>query len=411
MLNFKSLGSRYFLVIIFFILGIASLYSPNIHLDEKESHLPTVRYFMEEPLITAIKGEGYKSASTPLPYIMVSSLFTLMNINADITSVRIFNTVISAITIFIFYLIIQKKSKNVYAPLLILFFYPYYLKPTFSFFMSIYGLLFFLIFIYYFLQEGERNRLIALTGLSFAILSQQFYLIVVPFVLLYELIQIQKIGITKKNVGELIFSYVPFILPLLLYFYWGGLTHPQYKSWGVELSFTNFTSVLTVLGSILLPFTIVKLKSIELRTLILVLILSLLLVIFAFPKWVIAPTIGGITGYTFHTLEIVSRFNFIAGFGFKFLLVFLGGSGLIVLYRVSKIEKLEKIYFLLPVLILGFSLNKLPSERHMLPLVVTAYLIIFSYFREVIIIRYWVLLQTIIGGSYFYYLMFGSSVK
>ena len=69
------------IIFLYAIFSVISLNTLNFHIDERESHLPTVQTFYDNGIPGAIKSEGYKSASTPLPYIIVSTPLKILSIN------------------------------------------------------------------------------------------------------------------------------------------------------------------------------------------------------------------------------------------------------------------------------------------------------------------------------------------
>ena len=391
---------------IYIFFGAVSLIKENVHLDETDSHLPTLKLFYSNNPIDAFQSTAYKSASTPLPYIIASIPYKIFNSAPDIFSARLINILISLITMFIFIRLCDVKTKNILYPALILFFYPYFIKPSFLFFMSIYGLLFFMLFIYFVKKNNRTGYFLGGLSLSLAILSQQFYMVVFVFYLGFLLYHSQNYKLKKEKLLNILLFTLPFILPIMVFISWGGLTHPAYRYWGAEFNIQNLTSLFIVLGSALFPFLIFSVAEIRKLHLVILLPLSVLLVLFAYPEWVKEPTAGGILGYTFHSLALVGNFSSISSFLLKVLFCLLGLFSLIILYNKTGNDKTRLLYFLFLFLTIGFCFNKLPSERHLLPLVSVAYLIAFSLINKVFVYRIWLVFQIIIGSVYFYYIMF-----
>jgi len=209
-----EIGVLIFLYAIFSFVSLATL---NFHIDDKVSHLPTVQSFYDNGVLNAIESEGYKSASTPLPYIIVSTPLKILSIKPSLFTVRFSNIIISIITLLIFTLLIKTESKNFIYPLLILFFYPYYLKPSFAFFMSMYGLMFFLLFIYLAKRKSTGYILSAGLSLAAAVLCQQFYLIVFLFYAGYLFYKEYIAETGTKSVLHIIYFLVPFVLPMIVF--------------------------------------------------------------------------------------------------------------------------------------------------------------------------------------------------
>ena len=402
----KNRAGLLVIFIIYAIFSVVSLVTLNPHLDERESHLPTVKNFYENDIITAIEGGGYKSASTPLPYLIVSVPLKLFNVKPSLFAARSFNIIVSLITLLLFTFLFRGQNKNFIYPVLILFFYPYFLKPSFAFFMSIYGLMFFLLFIY--LTEKKSNGSIFLAGLSLAaaVLSQQFYLVVFAFHSGYLLYKEYKPGLTSKSVLRLLYFLLPLILPFAVFLIWGGLVHHAYRAWGAAFSVYGLTGVLVTLGAVLLPYLVFNIREITLQGLMFLLFLSVLLVLFAFPLWVNQPAVGGIPGITFNFLSKINHLSIVLSFILKTFFCFLGMASFIIFYKKVNDDKTGLIFLLFIALAIGFTINKLPSERHMLPLIATAFLFIFNQVNKKVILKYWLAYQVIIGSVYFYYIMF-----
>lgn len=395
------------LIFLYAVFSFISLVTLNFHIDEKESHLPTVQTFYDSGIIDAIKSEGYKSASTPLPYIIVSTPLKIINIKPSLFAVRLSNIIISLLAMLIFTLLLKKDKVNLIYSLLILFFYPYYLKPSFAFFMSIYGLMFFLLFVYLADRKSAGYILSAGFSIAAAVLCQQFYLIVFVFYTGYLFYKEYLAESGTKSVLHIFYFILPFILPMIVFIIWGGLVHPAYSAWGTSYSFNNLTGVLATLGVVLLPYMAFNIKEIKLKELSVILILSLLLVVFVFPVWVSTPIEGGITGITFNFLAKLNGYSSILSFVLKVFFCVSGISSFVVFFRKADDDKSRFIFLLYIVLAIGFSLNRLPSERHMLPLIVTAYIFIFNQMNKNYILKYWLGYQVIIGSVYFYYIMLG----
>jgi len=210
-----------------------------------------------------------------------------------------------------------------------------------------------------------------------------------------------------KSVLHIIYFMLPFVLPMIVFLIWDGLVHPAYSAWGTAFSFSSLTGVLVTLGAVLLPYIAFNIKELKLKELPGLLNLSLLLVVFAFPVWVNQPTVGGISGITFNFLAKVNGYSSVFSFVLKVLFCFSGLSSFVVFFRKTYGDKSRIIFLLYIVLAIGFSLNRLPSERHMLPLIVTAYIFVFNQMNKNYILKYWLGYQVVIGSVYFYYIMFG----
>lgn len=394
------------IILLYAFFSVVSLVTLNSHIDERESHLPTVKNFYDNDVLTAIKGDRYKSASTPLPYLIVSAPLKLFSIEPSLAAARSFNMIISLIVLFIFILLCEEKKNGLIFPALILFFYPYFLKPSFAFFMSIYGLMFFLAFVYFIQNQTKGNVFIGSLSLAAAVLCQQFYLIVFVFYAGYLLYKEFIIESSSKSVINLFYFLMPLTLPLILFLIWGGLVHPAYRAWGTDFSFSGPTGVLVTLGAVLLPYMVFNIKELKLKEVPIVLIISLLAVVFAYPVWVNQPTVGGISGITFNFLSKVNDFSSVLSFIIKTSFCFMGIASFVIFYKKVKEDKSRLLFLLYIALAIGFSFNRLPSERHMLPLIAAGYLFVFNQVNKVVVLKYWLGYSIIIGSVYFYYIMF-----
>lgn len=314
--------------------------------------------------------------------------------------------IISLITLFLFLKLCAFTQFSLIYPSIILFFYPYFLKPSFAFFMSIYGLMFFLLFLLFI--DRENNYYIFISGLSLAaaILSQQFYLILFLFYTFYIIYKEYELKISLSFLLKILLFLIPFVLPGILFIFWQGIVHPSYTSWGVSLNLSTGTAVFITLGAVFMPYTVFNLENIKIRQLLLIIFISIFLTIFAYPVWVNQPTQGGISGLTFNFLDNFSVYSSFISFILKTVFAVLGISTFILFYNSTANGKLKLYFFIYLVLGLGFAINKLPSERHMLPLIVIGILLIVQIVKKEYILKLWLIYQIIIGGVYFYYIMY-----
>ncbi|MBK6912291.1 MAG: hypothetical protein IPH11_00890 [Ignavibacteriales bacterium] len=155
--------------------------------------------------------------------------------------------------------------------------------------MSIYGLMFFLLFIYLIQKKGNGRVFFAGLSLAAAVLCQQFYLIVFVFYAGYLMYKEFKLKVSLESLLNVSYFLLPFILPV------NGLS--------------GLTGVLVTLGAVLLPYMAFNIKEIKVVVLIILLVVSVFLAVFAFPVWVSQPTEGGITGITFNFLSKVNDFS------------------------------------------------------------------------------------------------------
>lgn len=401
----KHLGRRYDFVIIIFLYIAFSIFtyiSPVVHFDEKECHFPNLNLFYNSDFCSASTSPEYLSANTPLPYFLSAGLFHILNLEPSLKLVRIFNTLVSLCAFLLFTLLL--KDNKTLIPSLILFFHPYFIKPSFLYFMSIYGLLFFLLFL---ILIRKNNAVYTFTGgvsLALAILCQQFYLIVIPFFFLYKLL-IVKGKMSQSLTKEFALFVVP-VLPIIpLFLAWEGLAHPNYQVFRLNFHFEYITGVILVIGSLLFPYIVFKIKEIKLNIFISVFLISILLSLFLFPVWSNIPMPGYISGFNFKVISKIEVYSFLLALILKVLLISSGLLGLVI-FSLNR-NKIDLFYVaMITAFILGFSISSILSERHMLPLIVLIYIIVFKFLNNVKYPLIWVSWQILLGGVYLYNILF-----
>ncbi|HPO55868.1 MAG TPA: hypothetical protein PKY46_07680 [Ignavibacteriaceae bacterium] len=241
-------------------------------------------------------------------------------------------------------------------------------------------------------------------SLALAVLSQQFYLIVIPFYLLFKLFSV-KGRITLGLFIELSLFSIPFLPVIILFVVWNGLAHPNFQAWGLDFHIEYFTGILLVSGSVLFPYTIFKIKEIKRNLLISVILISVILSLFVFPIWSNTPIPGYISGLNFQAISRVESLNRFLGLLIKVFLISNGILGLIlIVINKSKID----LFFLFMLLsfIIGFLISNMLSERHMLPLIVLLFLIVFKFLKDIKYPHLWAAWQALVGSVYFYYILF-----
>ncbi|NUN07787.1 MAG: hypothetical protein HUU54_01265 [Ignavibacteriaceae bacterium] len=391
------------LIICYAVLGFIAVQSNKTHIDEEGSHIPTAKSMYHQNIIDVIKGVEYKSASTPLPYLITALVHRIIKIEPNLKSVRMQNLLISLVTIILFILLIKNTRSESFIFALILFFYPYFLKPSFTYHMSIYGLIFFFLFLLTIRGEGLSNRFLAGLSLSMAVLSQQFYLVLFAVPLMKIVWAIGRNDVKREIAGSLLILALSITPVLFLLILWGGLTHPAYRNWGVEFRFENMSAVLTVMGIVSLPVVLASVKQISRKYLITIIPVSIIIAIFFFPEWVSIPKAGGMTGMSFNALEKLSGSNEIIGVMTKSFFIF---TGLVAIYVISlnnyKQNPLLLACFIM--MLIAFVINKIPSERHLLPMVSMAILLLSPVVSRNQAQYIWLPYQILIGGIYFVYL-------
>lgn len=399
-------GRGYMLLIFasYLLFGIIAVGFGKIQLDERVFHLPTVKSFYSTDFLGVIKGDDYKTASTPLPYMITALLHRVAGVEPDLWSVRLVNITVSLLTLGILFWLLSSLRIAPFPYITVLFFYPYFLKPSFTFHMAGFGLLFYFLFLKYSGERGLIRQFISGFALCCAVLSQQFYLVLIALPFLLMALPGED-SVTPKKVISTVCKCSLCLMPVVfLFFIWGGLTHPNFRIWGVQFSPQNLAGVLTVLGITFLPVILSELRKEKTEWLMVMLLAGVLLGFIFFPKWSSIPGPGSMPGMTFNILEKISVWSPIAGGFMKTILIFLGILAIRVLFRNDHPRPV--LLIALGLLVVAFSINKIPSERHMLPLVATAMIMMFPLVKPSHVRNIWLPYQAVIGITYFIYMMF-----
>ncbi|MEM4260919.1 MAG: hypothetical protein QXG00_06790 [Candidatus Woesearchaeota archaeon] len=377
-------------------------------IDEYYNHYPTVLAIYNDGLIKTLKSDNYKAANTPLPYLLSLVPYKISGKAPDIKSLRAFNSLIALLCLLVIsYFTKYIHNENNFIHLGVVFFYPYFLKPAFTYYLSIYGLLFFFITLYVVKIQSETILKWFWVGLSVAaaILSQQFYLVLIPAILLH-IIFFDESDIKSKVLKSFIFIVTSLLLTLPIFIIWNGLTHPNYTFHQINLDFTKFTSIFLISGSILFFYFLSVIKNLDKKVFAIFLAVSFLLNTFLYPEFSIKGGYEKITGYTFHFIHIIENFNYVLSFLVRFFLVSIGLYGVYDLINKMVTQKDFILSLILILIIVGFMFNELLAERHLLPLVVL--LILYSSFqiKSKHLLNLWFFFQVILGSGYFIYYLF-----
>jgi hypothetical protein len=408
-----------FIGFIFFM--VLTLFQPGLKIDESKHHLPLLINLHQNPLTEVISGSDYQAANPPLPYLINLAFHKIFFIEPDIISARIFTSLISFITGLLIYFLARKLGSTHPLPVtLIIILYPYFLKPAFTFYMAVYGLCFFLSFwlIFEKSEQSPKHLLTAGILLSGAILSQQFYITIIPAALIFIAFKEysnrsenpSETGIPQKILSvtkQLTYLVIPvLVLSLPIFLSWGGLTHINYRFHTIAFDSTNITSILIAAGGFLFPISLLSLKKITKIEYIVYSLFAIGLVLFFYLEWTIKAGRGRITGMSFHFAELAERIHFIAGYVVKILLLISGFIILGVTFR--KILRTQYRFGVLAVTFFntGYVFNEFLAERHLLPLIVTLYLLNLNEITNKRVLWTWATFQGIAGSIYYSYYLF-----
>ncbi len=392
-------------LLVYLILGSISLYSGKEKVDESKIHLPVLTGMYEVGFFDYLFSDNYNAANPPLPYIPVLWISRVLSVEPSLYLARIINFIISFITVLIFIRLYYYIKGTIDYGIMIFVFYPYLIKPSFTFYLSVYGTLFLLLSILLIRQKGKEKILASGFSTAAGILSQQFILAFpAAFTLYYVSIKI------KQNVSlkyfQFILFYLPLIVPLVLFIIWGGLTQPLWRFHYPTIDITHLTAIFTITGGIFFPYLLSNIKTIKKVPLIVIAAISLILVCYFTPGWSYIGGFQQVTGYTFNFINKVGLISGILAFLIQILLCF---SGIYLFYQLSILSKnhLEKILFFSAVLFLAlFFFNTVFSERHLLPMISILFLLCIPKIKNKIILNGWIIFQILFGIIYFYYLFF-----
>lgn len=400
----------FFLIVLFslyIIFGYISVQQDKPKIDEYFNHIPILESLYNQSVLSYILGDDYQAANTPLPYVFPLLLGKILHTTPNLFIARVSNFIISFFTIviftFVFFSLLGQKN---YLSILILLFYPYFLKPSFTFYVSIYGLLFMLAAIYFFQKRDFYSTVTAGLLSSFAILSQQFFL-VLPFAyFIYKLLAKDSSTSLKIIVRDFIFYSIPLIIPILLFIHWGGLTHSNFRFHGISFQLSNLSSLVTIIGATFLPFALWNIEKCSRTILLFSFLAAILLIITASPIFAEKGGAGKITGITFHLINLSQSVFFLFPFILKVFFATLGIITIIFLFSNINSDITKLLFITASLLFFGFTFNELLAERHLLPLIALLYLLILSKVREKWLLVGWILAQAFIGSYYYYYYLF-----
>ena len=234
-----------FLVPIFLFNGISDPINTFHASDELNYHYPIIQKFF----ITFPKFElsRYESATTPLYYIIFSTLGRI--INSDLITYRIINLIISYMAVLVFYKFSKKILRlniiNSFFASLVVGLSPYFYGISFRVLTDNLGVLFFfiaLLNIFDFYKEKKiESYAYSLLFISLSILTRQFYLWL--FLFLNGIILISNLNYEKKL--KLILGSIVSIIPYaILILEWGGLAPPTFQNHMAQFETNRFMSII-----------------------------------------------------------------------------------------------------------------------------------------------------------------------
>lgn len=395
-----------------FFLLLSLLKVDNYTLDETVFHYPNLLNFYYNGW-DALFNDHYSAANTPLPYFIVAILAKLFS--PSLVLARIVTALISFATFLLFVKLLESYAVSKYFSFSILL-YPYFFVNAFVFYTINYGL-FFLALALLLWQKNEKEKQHSLsgeflTGLAFsmAVLCQQFFL-VIPFAIiayrgcsfLFTKKMKRRQSFQQLFLSNLLLA-VPLILPFALFFYWGGLTHPNFRSHTLAFYPSTVVAILFVTGFYFSPYIFFRRKKIKSVEAIASLSFSILLVTVFKPVFSDFQGPGLFTGLVFHLITIPGEIHpFIS----SILMTALTSLGVLVLVELVKSLKSRSDFALITMaagLLLAYSFNTQIGERHLSGLMMILFLLLLPRMKE----TRWLYpaAMTIAGIGYFAYWYF-----
>lgn len=364
-------------------MGLISLHSLNVRTDERISHLPNLDGFYNDGIKHALS-VSYSAANTPLPYIIIANSCKLFGVKPDLIVARFHGFIFGAAFLFIFSFLIKQYVSNVFLISLSVLFYPYFIKPTFSFYLSIYGLLFFALSYFFLLKRNYFSIAVAGFFCTLAILSQQVYLFLPFWFMFLTFLEYRKNKIDFKRFlnANLLFNLF-LIFPIYLFFLWGGLTNEHFRNHSLSFGHNiipNMTGMVVIFGSLYFPLALERIKSIDYKMLISLAVLSLFLCLFFSPIWNNYGGSGQISGYTYKVLDFIRSFSSTLFILIESLLAF---SGLIVLYVIFSDTYINSSFkYLVLFSSISLLLMDIFSERYFLHVIIILLGLVFFVLKE-----------------------------
>ena len=244
-------------VLAFVVLGVTVGLKHTPDADETRYHLPaTVQYMQQFPHLDL---RDYRSASGPLPYILLS--FWARVFGANVVSLRVAIMLFGMLTLLVVWAFLNEEKLK--TQILITFFillHPYFLFRSFSLYTVVpalfFGLLSLLLFKRYQASHLRPFLLIIYVLCSTAaVLTRQVYLSYTAGIALFALAS--RLPVVRNLVSrEFKYSYGSVALMLfpalvlgLLILHWGGVTPPRFVGYAYSgLNFAHLDFIFVFLG-------------------------------------------------------------------------------------------------------------------------------------------------------------------
>lgn len=372
--------------------------------DEKEFHYPTLINICKNPL-NAIFSNEYLAANTPLPYYLNWLNSTFVPISLE--SVRVVTYIISLFSIYLIYRYIKKysgvKIEQATKIIIIFLFYPSFIVCLYSFYIPNYGLFFIMLFFLCFdFKYGNNKQLLCGLALSFAVLSQQYYLAIYSSLVATLLIYYP---FNLRYYLKLLILSIFLIIPFYIFYQWGGFTNEKFRFHGVSLTLENFISVFLIIGVYLFPYFIQGMKNINKYKIFFSFTIALFFVVFFFPNYSIELSKGSFNGLVFKSIVLTSKIHYLLP---QIISLFVVSFGLYTTLNFNFKKESEKnvlLYTSSVFLIVVYLFSEVLFEKHLLPLIFLLFIIYLPKVKSKILSIYSILML-LLGVVYFIYWFF-----
>lgn len=252
-------------IISIFLFCFISIFIAPSYMDELNYHYPMAQEISLQQAIGP--GSNYSSAYPPLPYLMAN---LALRINSSLLTLRLLNFVVFLLAVCFFYQLAKKLTKDHLVLTLLFFLNPYLLKASYMFLLYNWGILFMLIALNIYFSQGKARPWLGDIFLLLAVLCQQWMLVVVLALLLYRLdLYLQRqisLGLLLKSFAG---KFIVFLPAWLLFYSWGGLTHPNFASHLLRPTFEHVNGVLANVGLLMLFVVLANFKNLFKKSMVL----------------------------------------------------------------------------------------------------------------------------------------------
>ncbi|MEO6316836.1 MAG: hypothetical protein ABIU63_06180 [Chitinophagaceae bacterium] len=387
---------------------IISLFKSGAYaMDETLFHYPNVLNYYTNGF-AATFNKSYSAANTPLPYIIVAWISKVFG--PGIVLARIVTAVFSFLTFLAGLKILTRLQVPPFYSLILLF-YPYFFLNSFVFYAINFGLFFCLVALLLLQHPGKNYRFDLGAGISItlAVLCQQFYLMLLAAVLLVRLWQYFQ---ERDNPGALQYFLIssfllglPALIPLAIFYRWGGLVHPNFNVHKLSFFATALTGMLIVIGFYFWPFVLQSVKKLPLWLVGAALAAGAVLSIVFKPAYNDFNGPGIFNGIVYHLINIVARKMVWAG---SAIMILFSAIGLLLFYKLAVMKKTDfnrMLFTACLFLTAAYTMNAIIGERHLLPLLFLLFLLVLPQLR-MNIAKLYLPCMVIFGAGYYIYWIF-----